>query len=172
MQEESENTDEKPSDKPEETDENKNDTTTEDEEKEEGHTWNVVSVDGKWYNVDSTESSDEEDNDSEFFLNTAVCFEDKLQDSDVDYGDLAPKCEDNLIPFIDYYKSFDADGITNALCDAMKNADNSIIVFAVKNYKDGDENTVLQNLCNRLYIDISFYTTETKDYTLFYVKER
>ncbi len=134
-----------------------------------GHTWSVVSVDGKWYNIDCTESAAPGEDGIEFSRLTRMGFEDALQSYTPDYDFLAPECGDNLIPLSAYYTSFYDSGIADEICEAIEYSENSTAVFAVSDYSEGDEKDVMSEVANSLWSGVSWLTHKTENYTVFCV---
>jgi hypothetical protein len=87
------NTDDATEKTSEESDENSDEQESEDA----GHTWNVIKIDGVWYNVDATNSDFyfESDNGEKFFLFFGFSDENSIYEHD--YEEITPECNESLL---------------------------------------------------------------------------
>ncbi|MBR5273189.1 MAG: hypothetical protein IKU25_07360 [Clostridia bacterium] len=95
---------------------------------EEGHTWNTVCIDGKWYNVDVTGARSAVTKNFPVWLTFG--FSDELQPSTGSvYG--LPKCPDNLYEIDCNLENVNASNITQTLKDAFNKTTKKYIIIRV-----------------------------------------
>ncbi len=123
-----------------------------------GHTWNSVFLDGKWYNVDATESADEEDV-AEWFdeLMLNFAFSDATQTDIPAYPDLLPECNSSLIPVARVFDKSSDDEVMKEIKAAFKETDEDYIVVTFKAL-DKDEDEFLEDIVDTLWKSIYTYT--------------
>ena len=87
-----------------------------------GHTWNAVSIEGKWYNVDCTEAvyEDEDEEIIEIYELLQFGFSDSLQSDKHDYKDITPLCSENIIPVDEQFSSPGASGVASAIARCIR----------------------------------------------------
>ncbi len=136
-------------------------------DKEVGHTWNVVSVDGVWYNADSTESLSPDADSLGFLKAVRLGFEDKYQTTEPTFKSLIPECNSNLISICGDFESFKSSDITQVLCSKIKESENDSIIFSVADYSDGDEDAVFDEVIEYFNSGIGWVKYTEDNYTMF-----
>lgn len=142
------------------------------DEKTEGHTWNVVSIDGKWYNVDCTEAIDEKGKDAEISRLLRFGFSDKLQSDKPDYKELLPECSGNIVPVKKFFKSCKDSDAASFVSKELRNSKGKYVIIAVENYSDKQMDNLMQKVANRLYTTIYASTQDNGEYTLCYIYKK
>ena len=118
-----------------------------------GHTWNVVQLDGVWYNVDATAS--DEVNEALPIL-THFGFSDSRLEYDCDYAQRLPACQTDLLP-ADCTVT-DTDGAGEMIRSAFSNTDRDYVIAL---FPGGPvEQEVLQQIADALNAGIT-----TRHYT-------
>lgn len=132
-------------------DESENSETT--NEEYEGHTWNTVKLNDKWYNVDATNSDFFFDANGEHRIYLYFGFSDEYEEYPHAHDELLPDCEENLfIPDCEF-ESFDDSGIVSQMKQAFFENDEKYIFIHVEEYTDSYDD-VMQELANSLYRSI------------------
>lgn len=130
-----------------------------DAKERQGHTWNVVQLDGVWYNVDATCSSEVT---GEHPMLSYFGFSDELLYYTVDYEERAPKCEADLIPpDVTVTKTSQAGKQVKAAYKTVKKTDRKYVVVR---FPEGEpKKSVMQKIANSLRKDIVWYTNITRN---------
>lgn len=124
-----------------------------------GHTWNVVQLDGIWYNVDATCASEVK---GDHPMLSYFGFSDDLLHYTVDYEERAPRCEENLIPpDVTVTKTSQAGKQVKQAYKSVKKTDRKYIVVRFPNGEP--KKTVMQKIANSLRKDIVWYTNLTRN---------
>ena len=142
------------------------------DEKNQGHTWNVVNIDGKWYNVDCTEAVDEKPSEYKISRRMRCGFSDKLQMYTPDYKELLPECKDNIIPVKKFFKSCKDSDAASFISKQIKKSDDKFVIIAVEDYKEKDMDRLLGKVANKLWSSIYSFTQENGKYTLCYIYKK
>lgn len=101
-----------------------------------GHTWCVVLLDGKWYNVDPTVTRNNDSDVNDVWGGFRFGFPDELQLYDNYYNDLLPDCNDSLIT--NYIVVENYDNFVSTVGDAIiETSDNELYVY-VKSFEKDD----------------------------------
>lgn len=132
-------------------------------EGEAGHTWNCVNVDGKWYNVDCTEGTyEQESQEQELKLLTATQFgfSDELQVHSHDYAEYVPKCNENLMRIDGTFSKSKASGMSSKIASYVREAEDGMAVFVVYNFDEEDLESTMQSTANNLRSDIKYFYFE------------
>ncbi len=145
---------------------------TPEKEDESGHTWNAVCINGKWYNVDCTESVyddsvDEESIEIYEFLNFG--FSDRLQTEKSDYQNITPPCNENLIPIDAEFSSPAKSGVASKIAESIRNSDEDRAIVVFTTYDEGDFKDTAQGVVNRLWSTIYYIIDERANATICYV---
>lgn len=138
------------------------------DEKTQGHTWNVVNIDGKWYNVDCTESVDEKPSEYKISRRMRCGFSDKLQNYTPDYKELLPECKDNIVPVKKFFKSCKDKDAASFISSQIKKSKDKYVIVAIERYKEKDLNKLMSKVANKLWSSIYVVTLENGKYTLCY----
>lgn len=128
-------------------------------EGEAGHTWNCINIDGKWYNVDCTKSSEESgisDKELEIHVATQLGFSDDLQSYSHDFSDYVPVCKENLIRVDGSFSSSDSNGMSSKVASYVRAADNGIAIIVVHHFNEKDFERTMQSTANNLRSDIRY----------------
>ncbi len=128
-------------------------------EGEAGHTWNSINVNGKWYNVDCTESIEEQNSpEQELKLQTATQFgfSDELQVHSHDYAEYAPVCSENLMRIDGTFAESSASGMSSKIASYVREAEDGMAVFVVYNFDEDALGDTMQSVANNLRADIRF----------------
>lgn len=137
-----------------------------------GHTWNSAFLDGKWYNVDATESADEEDVAEwydELMINFA--FSDATQSDAPAYPELLPECNSSLIPVARVFDKSSDDEVMKEIKAAFKETDEDYIVVTFKTL-DKDEDEFLEDIVDTLWKSIYTYTLKGDACNVVVIKTR
>lgn len=118
-----------------------------------GHTWNVVLLDGVWYNVDATAA---EEVAGEHPRLSRFAFSDELLEYEVDYEDRAPKCEEDLIPpDVTVTKSSKAGSQVKKAWKTVKKTGRAYVIVR---FPGGEQkSSVMQKIANSLQKNIAYY---------------
>lgn len=138
------------------------------DEKSQGHTWNVVNIDGKWYNVDCTEAVEEKPSEYKISRRMRCGFSDKLQTYTPDYKELLPECKDNIVPVKKFFKSCKDKDAASFISNQIKKSNDKYVIVAIENYKDKDMDRLMGKVANKLWSSIYVVTQENGKYTLCY----
>ena len=130
-----------------------------DDEETTGHTWNAVQLDGVWYNVDATCSSEVK---GEYPMLSFFGFSDDLLYYTVDYEERAPKCENDLVPpDVVVEKTSQAGKLVKQAYKTVKKTDRKYIVVR---FPGGEpKKSVMQKIANSLRKDIVWYSNTTRN---------
>ncbi len=105
-----------------------------------GHTWCVVLLDGKWYNVDATvtQNNDSDDSDAgDIWVDFKFGFSDELRMYENYYDDLLPDCKESL--FTNYIVVENYDDFVSKVGDALIETEEKKLYVYVKSFEKGDE---------------------------------
>ena len=132
------------------TDKNNENNTEEPEDA--GHTWNAIKIDGKWYNVDATNSDFyfEAADGEKFFL--FFGFKDSDGIYKHDYEKITPECNDSLLIPDCTLKSFNDNDAVSKMRKAWYENDEEYIIVYCEN-ADGYDDT-MQELANSIRTSI------------------
>ena len=132
------------------TDKNNENNTEEPEDA--GHTWNAIKIDGKWYNVDATNSDFyfEAADGEKFFL--FFGFKDSDGIYKHDYEKITPECNDSLLIPDCTLKSFNDNDAVSKMRKAWYENDEEYIIVYCEN-EDGYDDT-MQELANSIRTSI------------------
>jgi hypothetical protein len=128
-------------------------------EGEAGHTWNCVSINGKWYNVDCTEGTyEQEPQEQELKLLTATSFgfSDELQVNSHDYVKYVPACNENLMRIDGTFAKASASGMSSKVASYVREAEDGIAVFVVYDFDEKALERTMQSVANNLRADIRY----------------
>ena len=141
------------------------------DEKIAGHTWNAVSIDGKWYNVDCTEAiyTDEDEKTIEIYELLNFGYSDELQSDKLDYANITPKCNDNILPVVKQYSSPEASGVAREIANAIRESDEDSAVVVFKSFDEEDFRRVGRNIADNLYSSIYYVMDERESATICYI---
>lgn len=136
-----------------------------------GHTWNVVCLDGKWYNVDATSSSEVLEEDWTKDLYSGFAFSDKMQTKKHIFSEIVPECKDDTIFIACTLESCDEDGAVRKVSEAYRDTDKDIFAVIVKDKKtDGTAVTkLMQGVADYLSTDFSITTLDGDTKKIVYV---
>lgn len=149
----------------EKTSEESDENSDEQEVDDAGHTWNVIKIDGVWYNVDATNSDFyfESDNGEKFFL--FFGFSDKNSIYEHDYEEITPECNESLLVPDCTLKSFNDDNALSEMKKAWYENDGEYILVYCEN-PDGYDDT-MQELANATRTSI-YHENFNEYFTEFY----
>ncbi|MBR2875674.1 MAG: hypothetical protein IKC01_00875, partial [Clostridia bacterium] len=134
----------------------------------EGHTWNVVKLGGKWYNADATNSTICFEADTCDTLYPFFGFSDKNQIYNHVYAELLPVCEEDLLKPDCTLKSFADDDAVSEMSKAYyKNDEKYILVYAEEKSDLYDD--TMQELANTLRTSIYHESYEEYFSKLYFV---
>lgn len=128
-----------------------------DVEGESGHTWNCVNVGGKWYNVDCTESTNEQD-EREYKIQVATQFgfSDELQQNTHEYAKYVPACTENLMRIDGTFSTAKASGMSSKIASYIREAEDGMAVIVVHNFDKEDFADTMQSTANNLWSDVEY----------------
>ncbi len=141
--------------------------------KESGHTWNVVLLDGKWYNVDATASGEVLEDDWTKDLYSGFAFSDKVQTKNHIFPKVTPKCKDDTIFVGCTLKSCDEDGAVRKVAEAYKSTDEDIFAVIIKDKKTTKDeiNDMMQGVADYLRTNFSITTLDGDNKKIVYVNK-
>lgn len=141
-------------------------------EDETGHTWNAVLLDGVWYNVDATASSEVLEDDWTKDLYSGFAFSDKVQTKKHIFPKLAPDCKDDAIFIACTLNSVDEDGAVRKVAEAYRSTDEDIFAIIIKGKTTKDESTdLMQGVADYLSTNFSITTLDGKNKKIVYVNK-
>ncbi len=120
-----------------------------------GHTWCVASLDGEWYNIDCTESTDAKTNNDKVYRSLYFGFSDEMQSYSVKYRKMLPECSRSINPIKKVYSKYSYEVALFASEELKKNPDKAVFVL-MKNASDSDVKRLAQNTVNRLHGSIAY----------------
>ncbi len=121
-------------------DETAEDETAEDETAEDngtGHTWCVVLLDGKWYNVDATVTQNNDSDVNDIWVDFKFGFSDELRMYENHYDDLLPDCKESLFSNYIVIENYDDDFVSTVGDAVIETEDNELYVY-VKSFEKDD----------------------------------
>lgn len=136
------------------------------ESREAGHTWNSIQIDDIWFNVDTTNASQLENNYS--FL-SRFCFSDDLQCDLPNWCELIPKCNQNVFA-VDYaFKTENDSNLLVSIKEAFNNNndDRNYIFFTIKN--SPLSNKKLQEVSDYLGCDLNITRIEGTNQNIYFL---
>ncbi|MBO7218022.1 MAG: hypothetical protein J6V50_04905, partial [Clostridia bacterium] len=117
-----------------------------------GHTWNMVEIDGVWYNVDATSPLNKENFDIEVFQKRYFAFEDRMQKYAPAYGEIYPEVKANLEGGIyTHINKIDTKSVADTAKKALSESEDKYVLFLVDEYSEDASLAVAQRLANSLY---------------------
>ena len=141
-------------------------------EDETGHTWNAVLLDGVWYNVDATSSSEVLEDDWTKDLYSGFAFSDKVQTKKHIFPKLAPDCKDDAIFIACTLNSVDEDGAVRKVAEAYRSTDEDVFAIIIKGKTTKDESTdLMQGVADYLSTNFSITTLDGKNKKIVYVNK-
>ena len=141
-------------------------------EDETGHTWNAVLLDGVWYNVDATASSEVLEDDWTKDLYSGFAFSDKVQTKKHIFPKLAPDCKDDAIFIACTLNSVDEDGAVRKVAEVYRITDEDVFAIIIKGKTTKDESTALmQGVADYLSTNFSITTLDGKNKKIVYVNK-
>lgn len=141
-------------------------------EDETGHTWNAVLLDGVWYNVDATASSEVLEDDWTKDLYSGFAFSDKVQTKKHIFPKLAPDCKDDAIFIACTLNSVDEDGAVRKVAEAYRSTDEDVFAIIIKGKTTKDESTdLMQGVADYLSTNFSITTLDGKNKKIVYVNK-
>ncbi len=139
---------------------------------ETGHTWNVAFLDGKWYNVDATASSEVLEDDWTKDLYSGFAFSDKVQTKKHIFPKFAPDCKDDAIFIACTLNSVDEDGAVRKVAEAYRSTDEDVFAIIIKGKTTKDESTdLMQGVADYLSTNFSITTLDGKNKKIVYVNK-
>lgn len=115
-----------------------------------GHTWNMVCIDGDWYNVDATAGPKKEDDDYRYRLARLFCFEDKLQQFHPDNEEIYPKAEKSLgMPINATLTVISKNKFISAMQKAFTDNGDTYAMLLVEQYTDADAEYAIQAFADK-----------------------
>ncbi len=117
-----------------------------------GHTWDMIKIDGTWYNCDATDATD----DVEMPVSLHFAFPDELIEYDVDYADHIPSAD----KYFTLPDGIISEGDTNGVCDVAAAAFTKTkrdYVFLILNFEPDNIESEMQELVDRERHDITYY---------------
>lgn len=134
------------------------------DENEIGHTWNCVSIDGVWYNMDAAGVEFVPGQDSSMGPGYCFAFADLFQVGRPTYAELYPACETSLYMPVDAYL---VDGSSNAFFNAAKDGFNAHerewTLIVLEHYNETILTPQLQRLADHLRWGISWFDIPLAD---------
>lgn len=129
-----------------------------------GHTWNMICLDGTWYNVDATGSQEVN---GEYGILSHFCVADDRMEYTYSYSDRLPACNENLEkPDCILTDAEDAGAAVKKAYDTVRNTDRKyILVYFTDGQPDGD---TMQDIANALNASITTTYYVTNDGTAVY----
>ena len=141
-------------------------------EDETGHTWNAVLLDGVWYNVDATSSSEVLEDDWTKDLYSGFAFSDKVQTKKHIFPKLAPDCKDDAIFIACTLNSVDEDGAVRKVAEVYRSTDEDVFAIIIKGKTTKDESTdLMQGVADYLSTNFSITTLDGKNKKIVYVNK-
>lgn len=131
-------------------------------EDEEGHTWNMIYLEGKWVHVDATGAGDDVTSECENRREERIYFgfPEVLLEDQIEYADLLPSCSDGLTPIVQI-PSGEIEDFNGTVKAAFQENDNKCAVILVD---EGDlEAQITEELANTLKFDLYYTYFETVD---------
>lgn len=136
-----------------------------------GHTWNAVSIDGKWYNVDCTEAvyEDEDEELIEIYELLQFGFSDSLQSDKHDYKDITPACSENILPVDKQFSSPGASGVASSIAQSIRVSEENRAIVVFVSFDEDDFKDTAQGVVNRLWSSIYYIIDERAGCTICYI---
>ena len=129
-----------------------------------GHTWNMVKLDGVWYNVDATAQNKTEAEDINSYLKRNFAFEDCIQKYIPDYNEIYPAVTDGLQRKTKIHiESIDKDDFCNLVKTSFAESGENYGLFLIDNYNEAEANTAMQRLADSLKTKVYWYSYSVAD---------
>ncbi len=138
-----------------------------------GHTWNAAFLDGKWYNIDATASSEVLKEDWRKDLYSGFAFSDKAQPQKHIFTKIVPECNVDTIFIACTLNSIDEDGAVKKISEAYRNTEEDIFAVIIKGKKI-TENAVtdlMQGVADYLRTDFSISTLDGDNKKIVYINK-
>ena len=130
-------------------------------EDEEGHTWNCLVLDGKYYNVDVTGSLDVEPD----YIAMCFCYSDKYNYYNTAYTDIIPACSDDSLTLFDCYFTNESDlQVVNALYEGYKNNNGKYVLAYFETLDNARVERIIDKFLYRISTGVSYVTEEDEGY--------
>ncbi len=129
-----------------------------------GHTWNMVKLDGVWYNSDATALQDGEKANTEYYIKRNFAFEDKLQRYESDYKELYPRATENLsIKINAEIFEIEKSDFAEIVKKAFKENGERYAYLIVEDYSVKDASNAAQRLADSLGRRVTWYEYDLLD---------
>ncbi len=129
-----------------------------------GHTWNMVSLKGKWYNVDGTGEDMIPEKSSAMGAGFHFAFADMFQAYTPDYASLYPACETGFYMQADaYLPSEQAYNFVSVIQKAYKNNGREWALIVLESYNDDKAEDKMQEIANYFRTSIGWVYTHMAD---------
>lgn len=138
---------------------------------ETGHTWNVVLLDGVWYNVDATGAKEVTADDWSKDLFSRFAYSDKVQTQKHIFSKITPDCKDDTIFVGCTLNSCDEEGAVKKVAEAYRNSEDDFFVVIVKKGTDDEINDMMQDVAYYIYAGFETVTLEGSNKKLVYVNK-
>ena len=123
----------------------------------EGHTWNCIVLDGKYYNVDVTSSLDVEPE----YIAMYFCYPDKYSSYGVEYADSLPVCDDDSLSMFDCYITSESDNeAVNILFECYKNNSRKYVLAFFTELDSARVERIVDKFLYRITTGVSYVTEE------------
>ena len=127
----------------------------------EGHTWNCLVLDGKYYNVDVTSGLSMEEEYSRMYF----CYPDKYSYYDTDYKDILPDCTDESLTMYDCYFTTENDNeVADALVRECRNNNGKYVIAFFETLDEARIQRIIDKYLYRTTSGVSYVTEEDDGY--------
>ncbi len=141
-----------------------------DKKGEVGHTWNTVCLDGKWYNMDCTETVDSSAEDEKIINDLFFGFPDSLQQYETKFFDLLPKCEKNITPIKKTLSNTGSEAVNFFVAELRENKGEPAIAL-IKSASEKDVDNLAQSVVNRLYGTVNYNSYKVEGGRIVWIKK-
>ncbi len=126
-----------------------------------GHTWNMIRLDGVWYNIDATAQDKYQTEDISFYIKRNFAFADSIQRYVPNYNEIYPAVNEGLgIKVNIHIESIDKDSFLYLVKSAFdENGENCALVL-VDDYTEVEATEAMQRLADFLKTKVYWYSYE------------
>ena len=126
-----------------------------------GHTWNMIEIDGVWYNADATAQNINPTEDMSFYLRRNFAFSDKLERYVPDYDEIYPTVTDGLeIRVNTHIEKLDKTTFVKTVELAFSENKENFALLLIDNYNEKEAEEAMQRLADSLRTEVFWYSYE------------
>ena len=129
-----------------------------------GHTWNMVKLSDKWYNIDATANEDNKKENLDIKRRRYFAFNDTMQEFEPDYSGIYPSADENYgMRIIAHITEISTLSLANTVYKEFTLNNNNTALIIVDSYSEKSADRAVQKLADWLRDTVYWVTYDLKD---------